>query len=963
MAMTSASRLDSVIADFEAAWRSGSQPRAEGWLDRLDASRPSEATELIYHEFCLAEADGLAPRVDDYLERFPDRRDSLSRLFELHSLTSGGGLVLDEQVPNLPSVGDEIGPYRLRRLMGKGSFAGVYLAEQTDLAGRYVVVKITTRPSPEPELLARVSHAHIVSIIRHGETPDGSLQLIFMPFLGGATLLAVAGETRRIGRRPRSGRDLLERLDRVSAREYPSADVMRPAREILGRLPYAKAMAYMFARLAEALDHAYRCGVAHGDVKPSNILVTADGLPMLFDFNLSIDCLDARSGLGGGTLAYMPPERLHALDRARSPGNGPDEPVDLHRADLYALGLVLIEALTGVSPFVAPGPPGAIAVSREISLSVFPDWKRLPIPEALRPILAQCLASDPTERYATGRALAADLDRWRSDLPPLSAPDAGPTARLGRWVSRRRVVVAAGVLTMITALGAGMVLSRKFQSTIRDRANERYNQFLDTDDLSLFGFRQFATWAKPLTDDAEMARRKLNAYGVVEDPRWRERDDVRTLSEPDRADLELLMLEQVYRLAASYAERTDSADDWRRALDLVERESRMVPASPLKRLQSRLREKLDLGRAPDDARETAPPDWVEFYLLGVEAEPVHARAFPHYEHAIDARPDLLWPRYRDAVAAFRVGQFQEAVTNLHAAAELRPRNPAIHTHLATALYRLDRLDEATAECDLASALDPDFALAFYDRSLIDSQLSPGSKHVDRSIKLMRTSTRAAAERLTIQSLFTRSLRNAEDPGDGSDVDSLLSKITRADPSDPEIKVQLALRIARSGRRAEAITALDDILSDHPEHLRARYNRALILRRLGRPEAAAEASALIDNPRFEELYTEQPEAIQLFHHATNDRLVQRRFADALALAERGLAESLRTRLHTAESYYALARVRATAGAADPDQLDRARAEVERSVDFDGRMANWYRNDQLFSSLRKADPTFLSATPRP
>jgi len=91
-----------------------------------------------------------------------------------------------------------------------------------------------------------------------------------MPFLGGATLAAVLSDRKRRGGRPRTGRDLLKELDRVSAPEYPAADQARPAREMIASLSYPKAVARITARLAEALHYAYRRGVLHGDVKPSN---------------------------------------------------------------------------------------------------------------------------------------------------------------------------------------------------------------------------------------------------------------------------------------------------------------------------------------------------------------------------------------------------------------------------------------------------------------------------------------------------------------------------------------------------------------------------------------------------------------------------------------------------------------------------------------------------------------------
>src|SRR5262249_52272405 len=156
------------------------------------------------------------------------------------------------------------------------------------------------------------------------------------------------GERRRIGRRPKSGRDLLSDLDRVSAPEYPRANLARPAREIIEGLSYPAAVAWVVARLAEALDHAFARGVAHGDVQPSNILPTADGNPMLLDFTPAVGWrLPGASDLpadAGGTLAYMAPERLRAV--AESQWMSTPSAADRHRADIFSLGIVLLETLT-----------------------------------------------------------------------------------------------------------------------------------------------------------------------------------------------------------------------------------------------------------------------------------------------------------------------------------------------------------------------------------------------------------------------------------------------------------------------------------------------------------------------------------------------------------------------------------------------------------------------------------------
>ena len=300
--------IASILDDFNESWGRGEPARLEDYLDRLGRD---DMAELIYHEYCLAEASNLDPDPAGYLRRFPGHSDPLGRLFALHSAVSVASLRSLVEPADLPQAGDSIGPYYLARELGRGAFARVFLANEADLGDRPVVLKVSTRPSSEPSLLARARHAHIVEVLRQAEADDGALHLVCMPFLGGATLAAVLESRRGLGRRPRTGRDLLDDLDRVSAPEYPDAELPRPAREILAGLSHAQGLAWIVARLAEALDHAHGRGVSHGDLKPSNILLTAEGTPMLFDFNLAVDWRAADAGGpaadAGGTMAYMAP--------------------------------------------------------------------------------------------------------------------------------------------------------------------------------------------------------------------------------------------------------------------------------------------------------------------------------------------------------------------------------------------------------------------------------------------------------------------------------------------------------------------------------------------------------------------------------------------------------------------------------------------------------------------------------
>src|SRR5207248_2145993 len=155
----------------------------------------------------------------------------------------------------------------------------------------------------------------------------------------------------------RSGVDLVAAVDRLGASEPPPAG-RSAGRAALARRSYAQAIAWWGARMAEALDHAHDRGVLHRDVKPSNVLVTADGMPMLLDFNLARASVpegcEAEAAIPGGTLDYMAPEHIEELS------DGLGERVDA-RSDVYGLGVLLYEALAGVRPF--PPPRGATSAS------------------------------------------------------------------------------------------------------------------------------------------------------------------------------------------------------------------------------------------------------------------------------------------------------------------------------------------------------------------------------------------------------------------------------------------------------------------------------------------------------------------------------------------------------------------------------------------------------------------------
>jgi serine/threonine protein kinase len=260
--------------------------------------------------------------------------------------------------------------YRLESPLGSGATATVWRARDVEL-GRAVAVKVLGDEGVEPELaarfmregriLGRLSHPNIVPVLASGE--DEGRPYLVMALVEGRTLKECIAE---------------------------------------GPLPVEAALDTVTA-VAAGLGEAHRVGVVHRDVKPGNIVCGEDGQPHLVDWGIARAgdlTTMTRADVVMGTAAYLAPEQ--ALGESPGPAS-----------DVYALGCVLYELLTGAQPFPAES---AVAMAyRHVHDPIpMPSATRTEVPRALDAIVARCLSKQPADRYADAGALEAALRRWRS---------------------------------------------------------------------------------------------------------------------------------------------------------------------------------------------------------------------------------------------------------------------------------------------------------------------------------------------------------------------------------------------------------------------------------------------------------------------------------------------------------------------------------------------------------------------
>jgi serine/threonine protein kinase len=468
-----ASRLRERIGAVKASWDRGAAPDAREALGHDPGLRDDRVAvlELAYEEYLRRYEAGEAVDAEAFCDRFPECRGSLYRLVRMHHELSRLVGQLPPPAPSRwPQAGEQVGDFTLLRELGRGAFARVFLATEASAGDRSVVVKLSQHGDAEGRTLGRLAHPNVVPILSCRRDPETGLVVVCMPYLGGATLEEVYDRLFAPGAdRPRRADRLLEAA-RATARPGDPPVESGAAQPRPPRGSYSNGVLRLGAQLAEALAFLHERGVCHRDLKPSNVLLDGDGCPRLLDFNLAADLAAQRSWLGG-TLPYAAPEHIRALV---GPAGGPQPD---GAADIYSLGVLLYELLTGSHPF---GPVPLDLSPEELGARMRQRQRagcaplRVPgLDRGAARLIERCLAPDPAARPASAAELAAGLR--------------GASRRGGRWrwlvAATFAVLVAGAGWLRLADPGAGdYALGRQaFQAGSYDQADQHFSRALAAD--------------------------------------------------------------------------------------------------------------------------------------------------------------------------------------------------------------------------------------------------------------------------------------------------------------------------------------------------------------------------------------------------------------------------------------------------------------------------------------------------
>ncbi|MFE3985712.1 serine/threonine protein kinase [Nocardia tengchongensis] len=462
---------DLVRVDMRQRWRrAGLEKRIAEYrkeFPEMDAS--PDFADLVCEEF-VARSRRRPLDVDTFTAEYPEVAA------EIHARFSGENPAPPPPVlPEGIETGRRLDDFDLLTYLGGAERSRMFLARQRSMQ-RLVAVRVEAGADCDTDTVAQLDHQYIVRVFDQRLIADGStgkpLRLLYMQYVPGGTAEGVLAQLHREaltagnGHKPgrvihrgaaaNGGPDgglLLRAIDSAMEAKGESRPSGSPVRTEIAAMSWPETVAWVGRRLAEALEYGERQGVLHHDIRPAKVLFTAEGVPKLADFALGpmywstgVTGVHGAGANDAGALRYRSPEALAALLNPAAPA--PESP-----SDIYSLGMVLWEMLTGTLPFDDPevveaeqAEPGAAPNRAEVVRALLARRMAGVPPEALddlppdtpatlRRVLLECLRPDAARRWQSGAQLAGQLDLCLDpDARDLVDPPAHTLwARLRAW--------------------------------------------------------------------------------------------------------------------------------------------------------------------------------------------------------------------------------------------------------------------------------------------------------------------------------------------------------------------------------------------------------------------------------------------------------------------------------------------------------------------------------------------------
>ncbi|MBP3954878.1 protein kinase [Gemmata sp. G18] len=770
-------------------------PRTQQLLDELLAS---DATP----EAVCASCPELLPAVRKLWRRIRRLGADLDALFPP---PDAGATLLEET--ELPLIAG----YEVEAVLGRGGIGIVFRARHLRL-NRIVAMKMLlaganaapherARFQREAEAVAGLRHANIVQIHDVGDV-DGRLYFT-MEYAEGGSL----------------------------------------AHQLAGAPQPPRRAAHLVATLAGAVQAAHERGIVHRDLKPANVLLTVDGTPKVTDFGLARRRDDEAgltlAGVAVGTPSYMSPEQA----RGHSDAIGP-------AVDVYALGAILYELLTGRPPFRAA--TGAETVQQVISLEPAPPSHLNPTtPRDLETICLKCLHKTPGRRYVTARDLSDDLHRFMDGKPILARP-VGAGERAVKWARRRpaaALLIAVSIVMLGLAAGTGLWL-RHEEAGRRATKEQRQGQVREVVETALTRAGGLATeerWkeallvlkdASPQLADADSplletrlneAQSAFQLAAVLERVRQsnshqpngttdREQlnaDFVRAFEGTLRMDEEPEQIAVKVRISPIRAQLIAALEDWavvalsRRDGPLVERLlqiARLADPEPLWR---------------DRFRD--PATWKDKTLLKRLAADAFAPSAAPTEHQLALLARLL----------VGMGAWNQGTELLAEACRRQPRNYWVQREMGSSLTHEGRYMEAAGYYRVAVSLRPDDAASYEGLGLCLTWLGQSAA----AIAAYRGAMDVAPDNPRSRARLVGALASA---GYWKDAEAECDRALKADPGNFLPLLNLAKDLHRNGRVNEAIVMARRVSAVAPNAVETHITLGHFCAQAGRHEEAMKA---------------------------------------------------------------------------------------------------------------------------